>query len=150
MKLVDQFLEGHRLLASSIDGLSPEQMKQTAEPGKWTIHENVIHVVDADLAYSERIKRVLAEEEPVLLPFDQDLWTARLDYHGRDIHAHIELFRLIRQTTAEMLQGLTAEQWLKAGKKGHEEMTVQQMVEALVGHVKGHVQAIEKARKRVE
>lgn len=150
MSLLKQYRQGHSLILKAIQGLSEQQMKTIAETGRWTIHENVIHIVDADLVYSERIKRIIAEEEAVLLPFDQDLWTQRLDYHQRDLATYLELFRLIRLTTADLLDTMGEENLGKNGIKDGSAVTVKQLVETLVNHVQVHVKAIERIRKQLD
>ncbi|HJV46771.1 MAG TPA: DinB family protein [Bacillota bacterium] len=149
MSLIHQFREGYDLLCHAIEGLTSIEMKQVIEEGKWTIYENVIHVVDADLAYTERIKRVIAEDEPVFLPFDQDLWTKRLNYHECNIEDYLTLFRLSRETISSLLEGMAPELWTRSGKKGEEVITLKQLVEALIGHVENHVRTIERLRNRM-
>lgn len=149
MLLLDQYLQGCTLLAESIQGLSEEQMKQRVEEGKWTIHEHVIHLVDADLVYSERIKRIIAEKEAVLLPFDQDLWTEKLHYHQGDLPQYVQLFQLIRNTTASLLREIPGKDWEKTGMKDGEPVSIIQLVQALVNHVEAHVRTIQRLRQKV-
>lgn len=149
MSLLDQFLQGYTLLAESIQGLTDEQMKKRVEEGKWTIQENVIHVVDADLVYSERIKRIIAEEEAVLLPFDQDRWTERLHYHQGDLQQYVQLFQLSRSTMAGLLRELPENDWAKTGLKDGEAISITQLVQALVDHVEAHTRTIRRLRQKV-
>lgn len=149
MALIDQYLQGYTLLVESIRGLSEDQMKKRVEEGKWTIQENVIHLVDADLVYSERIKRIIAEEEAILLPFDQDRWTERLYYHQGDLEQQVQLFQLIRNTTANLLRAISEKDWEKTGMKDGEPVSITQLVQALVEHVEAHVGTIKKLRQKV-
>jgi uncharacterized damage-inducible protein DinB len=150
MSVITQFLEGYEQLTKAIEGLSPEQMKLVIEEGKWTIYENVIHVVDAELVYAERIKRVIAEDAPVFLPFDQDLWTTQLNYHQSNIKDYLELFRLTRVTVASLLQEQDPSIWEKRGRKGAEEITLKQLIEALIDHVQNHVRTINRLTSKLK
>jgi uncharacterized damage-inducible protein DinB len=150
MNLLEKYLQGYEILKGSIEGLTPEQMKTVPGTGKWSIHEIIIHVVDADLMYAGRIKRTLAEENTILLPFDQDAWAKHLYYHQTDLQTHLELFRLLRESTAQVLRNIEAADW---EKKGHHpevgELTVQQLVEALIEHVATHVRRVKTIRAQL-
>ena len=46
----------------------------------WTPHEVAAHLADIEVALGWRIRQVLSEDEPMLQPFDQDLWATSLHY----------------------------------------------------------------------
>ncbi len=49
-------------------------------PDKWSIRFILHHLADAETVMFERIRRILSEDRPVLLAFDQDAWAKALDY----------------------------------------------------------------------
>lgn len=150
MELLEQYLEGHRILQEAIQGLTAEQMKTVPADGGWSIHQIVIHVVDAETVYTGRIKQTLAEEMPPLLPYDQDKWAERLYYHEADVTLYLELFRLLRKTNAQLLRKATEEEWERKGRHAEAgELTVRQMLKALMGHVTAHVNRIQKIREEL-
>jgi hypothetical protein len=53
----------------------------------------------------DRLRRVLAEDTPLLLAFDQDAWVARLDGGKRDLRLAGELLRVTRENVIELVHG---------------------------------------------
>ena len=54
--------------------LSLAQADQAPAPGKWSIREIIAHLADCEIAFSFRLRQTLADDHPVLQPFDQDKW----------------------------------------------------------------------------
>ena len=50
-------------------------------PGSWSIQEIVIHLVDSDLILADRMKRIIAEDNPTLIGFDETQFTRNLHYN---------------------------------------------------------------------
>src|SRR5665213_678864 len=55
-----------------------------ATPGKWSTLEVICHIADFEPVYADRMKRVIAEDYPLLLAGDPDIFQARLAYSNRD------------------------------------------------------------------
>ena len=65
-KLIDQYADGGDKLTEAIAGLSEEQMAAFPVPGTWSIQQIVLQLLDSDLIGAERMKRVTAEDDPLL------------------------------------------------------------------------------------
>ena len=79
--LTDDYLAGPQLLRQAVAGMSPEQFVARPIPGKWSTLEVICHLADFEIVYTDRIKRVIAEDQPTLFGGDPDLFAARLAYH---------------------------------------------------------------------
>jgi DinB superfamily len=53
------------------------------EPDEWSVLECLGHAADAELVAASRYRWILAQDEPPLVGYDQDLWVDRLR-HGQD------------------------------------------------------------------
>jgi len=84
--LIDRYEKGPELLAYALQGLTDEQAHLRPGPGAWSLAELAAHMADSDLVGADRIKRVIAEESPTLLAYDQDAWIARLDSNAMPIN----------------------------------------------------------------
>ena len=82
--LIDQYLAEAGDLAKSIAGLSREDLLAFPVPGTWSIQQIVLHIVDSDLVLSDRMKRVIAEDKPLLIGYDESKFAARLHYDKQD------------------------------------------------------------------
>ncbi len=47
-------------------------------PGEWSVLGCLAHAVDAEIVMSGRVRWILAQDDPPLLGYDQDLWVQRL------------------------------------------------------------------------
>jgi hypothetical protein len=114
-ELIHEYAQGYELLRASIDGLSEEQMRFRPAPGKWSIHEIIVHVTDSEIVGLHRFKKVLAEDRPLLTAFDQDKWAAQLRYHELDAGQYLLLFKFLRESFLPVLSRLTEDDWQRGG-----------------------------------
>ena len=59
------------------------------------LEQLVAHLLDTDLVFAERIKRVIAEDAPVLQGFDENLWIERLGSAEMPVAEAADLFSLL-------------------------------------------------------
>src|SRR5260370_39487201 len=61
-------------LGRLIDGVTLRQLGRRPAPGKWSIRDIVAHLADTELVQSCRCRWMAFEDNPALIPFDQDKW----------------------------------------------------------------------------
>ena len=64
MALIDDYLAGPGLLRQAVAGMSRDQLLARPIPGKWSTLEVICHLADFEIVGADRIKRVIAENEP--------------------------------------------------------------------------------------
>ncbi len=69
---IDNYLDGPQLLRKAVAGMTPEQLTARSVPGKWSTLEVICHLADFEIVYADRIKRVIAENEPTLFGGDPE------------------------------------------------------------------------------
>ena len=146
--LIEDYLAGPQLLRQAVAGMSPEQFVARPIPGKWSTLEVVCHLADFEIVYADRIKRVIAENEPTLFGGDPDVFAARLAYHQRNPEDELLLIELIRKQVAQILRTLKPEDFQRRGI--HSEsgpLTLETLVKRITGHIPHHVRFIEEKRK---
>ena len=89
-----------RVLALFADPAAPG-LERPYAPGKWTGREVLLHIADTEAVILERVRRSLAEPQPVLWTFDQDEWTRHLA-RGRDLRLAAALFTAARDSIIEI------------------------------------------------
>jgi uncharacterized damage-inducible protein DinB len=67
--LIDAFERGGERLSAATAGLSGEQRQARPVPGTWSIHEIVVHMADSDAIGIDRMKRIIAEDLPLLIGY---------------------------------------------------------------------------------
>jgi uncharacterized damage-inducible protein DinB len=146
--LINDYLAGPRILRQAVAGLSQEQLDAHPIPGKWSTREVVCHIADYEPVYADRMKRVIAEKEPVISGGSPDAMAARLSYGSRDIEEELILIELVRKQMARILRALKAEDFQRRGihdRRGP--TTLAELVERITSHIPHHVALIEEKRK---
>lgn len=146
--LIEKYGLGYKMLREAINGLSEEELRFKPAPDKWSIHQVLIHVADSELVSTQRLKKVLAEEEPLLTSTDQDTWANALGYDQLDREQYLLLFKLLRSSMLPILAQLTTEQIERVGVYADEgRFTFKQLLEYRVAHIRGHLAQIERLKK---
>ena len=75
-ELLKHYEKGPDLLKTAVAGVREDQFDQTPVPGKWSIRQVVCHIADFEPVYADRMKRVLAEDNPTMFGGDPDVFAA--------------------------------------------------------------------------
>jgi uncharacterized damage-inducible protein DinB len=148
VELINTYVAGPGLLRQAVAGLSREQLRARPVAGKWSTLEVVCHIVDFDPVYVDRMKRVIAEDNPQLLSADENRFAAALHYHDRDLEEELTLLELTRSQMARILRSLPPEAFRRVGV--HNErgpLTLEQLLTTITNHIPHHVKFIAEKRK---
>lgn len=146
-KLIEEYKQDCILLREAVEGLSEEELRFHPEPDKWSIHQIVIHATDDEILSTHRLRKVLAEEEPLLLSFDQSAWSDNLGYELLDREQHLLLFQTLRVSMLPLLGNLTPEQLERVGKyPDGVQYTFKELLKLRVKHVRDHLAQIERVK----
>jgi uncharacterized damage-inducible protein DinB len=149
--LIDAYLNGVTTLRQAVAGLSREQTLARPVPGKWSTLEVVCHLADFDPLYADRMKRVLAEDQPVFLSADEKRYAASLAYQERDLEGELALIEQTRQQMARILRTLPAAAWTRSGIYRHEgkdePRSLERLVTIMINHIPHHVKFIQEKRQ---
>jgi hypothetical protein len=122
------------------------QLRVRPEPTEWSVLEGVGHFVDAELVVSARVRWILAEDEPDIVPYDQDRWVDGLRHRDDDPDDLLALFAALRAANLRLWATRTNEERGRLGihrERGPEsyELTVR----LLAGHDRFHIAQAERA-----
>lgn len=147
-ELVATYRKGPEVLRAAVEGMSEDQLRARPVPGRWSTLEVVCHVADMEIVYAERIRRILAEDTPLLQDADPDRFAAGLHYHERSLERELELVRAIREQTAVLLEAIPREAWSRTGNHSVVgTVTLLQIVQNITDHIPHHVKFIYEKRK---
>ncbi len=108
----------------------------------------MIHLADAEAVLVDRMKRVIAEDNPLLLAFDESRWALRLEYERQSTEDAWTMIDLIRRQTSRILWALPVESFARIGT--HSEAgpkTLADLVGGARSHLLHHAAFIEQKRK---
>lgn len=147
-QLIEEYAKGYEALARAIDGVTEELLHFKPTADKWSIKEIVIHIGDSEMAAVQRMKKVIAEDNPLLMYMDQDLWVARLDYQALNHEDYVMLFKLMRASMTPILQALKPEDWDRTGVHNVAgKQTLREIVRMYTDHIYAHVAQIERNKQ---
>jgi hypothetical protein len=135
---LDRFVAQAGDLSTWCQGLSEAQLDARPVPGAWTMRQLVVHMLDSDLAAGHRMKRMAAEDVPLLIAYDETAFAEKL-YAGVDVNLACELFRMNRLHTGEVLRKLPAEAFARVGVHNQRgKVTLAEMVGIYIHHMDHH------------
>ena len=94
-----------------IPGLKPAILDWHPASDMWSIHEHLVHLMDAEVATFHRYRKAVAEPGGKAIGFDEEKWTASLAYHEMDIRDALAVFKLLRKLTAAHLSSIVDRDW---------------------------------------
>jgi hypothetical protein len=110
-----------------------------------TALEQLCHVRDIEIdGYQLRIRRTLAETNPVLASIDTDALVRERAY-ARDVPAHaLAAFRRARSETMEMISGLSEPQLARTAVfEGYGPLTLRSLIHYLCSHDQQHLAGLQ-------
>ena len=151
-KFIEEYANAAQKLAQSVRGLTRDDMLAAppeGDPkiGKWTIHQVVMHLADCEGVHADRIKRVISEENPTLLAFDENKWAAALHYNEQSAEDAVKLVELIRKQLGIVLRKLPDSAFARSGT--HSETgrkTLEALVRGATQHLEHHLKFIHAKR----
>jgi hypothetical protein len=153
-QLIEDYAAGGEKLDEAIRGLTPEDMAKVPpadagpEVGKWSIQQVVIHLADAEAALADRIRRVIAEDDPVLLAWDENKFAERLMYGEQSVQDAVALVTITRRQLARVLRKLPDSAFSRAGRHSERgRQTLTDLLKAAVGHLDHHLKFIAAKRE---
>jgi hypothetical protein len=145
-QLVARYRAGYDEVARAVAEASDAELDRRPGPGKWTAREIVHHLADSEMTSAIRLRRLIAEDGPLIQGYDQDEYARRLHY-DRPIQSSLEAFRAARSSTADLLDRLALDEWARGGT--HSESgaySVERWLEIYADHAHNHADQIRRAR----
>lgn len=114
--------------------------------GKWSVHQLLHHLADAETVMAERIRRVIGEGRQVLWVFDEDKWARALEYGSMPLELSRDIYRATRAGTrylvATFYESHGAMEWVHSATGVR---TLQQEMDKVASHNEHHLAQIRQA-----
>ena len=145
--LAAAYVAGPAAIRASLDGVTAAELDFRPADGGWTPREVVHHTADSEMTSAIRLRRLIAEDDPLIVGYDGDEFARRLHYGDRPIEPALDAITGARATTAQILAGLTEAEWGRTGT--HSESGpygVERWLEIYAAHCHEHAVQIRQAR----
>ena len=150
-ELIDEYAAGPQKLRDTIAGMTPEQIDAAPVPGKWSTRQVVCHLADFEPAYADRMKHVIAEDQPTFAGGFQKQFAEHLAYGERDIEEELRLIDAVRSQMTRILRSLPSVAFERTGSHSVKDpMTLRTLLERITNHIPHHVQFIEEKKRTME
>ena len=127
-------------LRAAVAGLTDAELKTRIGPGTWSIHEVVLHILDSDAISIDRMKRMIATDNPPLLYADETAYVEKLFTHDQDLEDALLLLEVARRQFARVLRKLPPEAFARTGQHNTSgTKTVGGMVQSYLDHIDDHL-----------
>ena len=146
--MISDYLSAAPKMRQAVAGLSTADLNAHPIPGTWSIQQIIIHLMDADLIWTDRAKCVIAEDNPPLIGYDESKFAAKLHYELWPVDEAITIFELNRKNFAKVLQSLPAATFERKGTHNEAgELRLADMIPRMIRHVDHHLKFVHEKRK---
>jgi hypothetical protein len=144
--LIDQYCEGPGVVTAALAGATEEELDARPGPNEWSAREVVHHLADSESTSYIRIRKLLAEDNPVIYGYDEAEFARRLHY-DRPIAASLAVLKSVRAATTELLRCLDEDDWKRSGTHTESgEYSVETWLAIYAAHAHDHAAQISRAR----
>ncbi|MGH7703696.1 MAG: DinB family protein [Gemmatimonadales bacterium] len=143
--LIRRYAEGPALLETALSRVPAAALQWRPAPGKWSVHEVIVHCADSETNSHMRLRYLLGEDRPAIMPYDQDHWASELDYHALPLEPALVTVAAVRANTVPLLRRLTEAQWKRTGHHPEQpSYSVERWLEIYGEHLEVHSRQIER------
>jgi hypothetical protein len=144
--LIERYRSGPGVIAAAVAGLDDAALDTRPADGGWTPRVVVHHTADSEMTSAIRLRRLIAEDDPLIVGYDGDEFARRLHYADRPIEPALAAIESARSTTAQILERLTDDEWQRTGTHSESgSYGVERWLEIYADHCHDHADQIQQA-----
>lgn len=112
-------------------------------PGKWTIKDVIMHLIDTERVMSYRaLVAARGDSETPLYMMDEDKYAANVDVSNRSMESLLREFEAVRVASESLFTNLSDEQSQRSGNAISYTVTPRALGYIIVGHAEHHMNII--------
>jgi hypothetical protein len=145
--LIDRYRTGAADVDAALAGITDEELDRSpAEADSWTARQVAHHLADSEAMAYIRLRRLIAEDDPVIAGYDEPEWARRLHY-DRPIASSVAVLAAVRAASLDLLERLTDAEWSRSGTHGDSgAYAVDDWLRIYANHSHEHADQIRRAR----
>lgn len=142
--LIDDYERGPDAVAKRVRDSAALDIDAYPDPNRWSIREVVCHLADAEIIYADRIKRVLAEDNPTFFEADPNDFLPSLHVTNRPLKAELQVIISVRSHMVSILRSLSTTEYERFGQHSLAgQMSVEDLLQRITDHIPHHVAFID-------
>jgi hypothetical protein len=142
--LIEEYSSGAKRLSDLVRSMGSVDVDAKPIEGKWSIREVVCHLADSEIIYADRIKRVLAEDNPTFFEADPELFVPALSCPQRPLDNELDMITAVRAHMLPILQSCDANDFQRTGVHSLDgPMNLLALLQRVTAHIPHHIKFIE-------
>ena len=147
--LLDRFRTGYDDVIDALAGVTPDELDRRPPDG-WTARQIAHHLADSEATAYIRLRRLIAEDNPTIIGYDEEEFARRLHY-DRPIEPSLAVLAGVRAASLQLLESLTDAEWQRTGTHSDSgAYSVDEWLRTYAGHPHDHADQIRRARRGEE
>ncbi|HET7029194.1 MAG TPA: DinB family protein [Candidatus Limnocylindrales bacterium] len=146
--LIERYRTGAAAVEDAVVGITDAELdRRPPGDGEWTAREVIHHLADSEAMAYIRLRRLIAEDDPLIQAYDEPEWARRLHY-DRPIEPSLAVLAAVRAASAQLLESLSGAEWARTGTHGESgAYSVLRWLAIYAAHPAEHAQQILAARR---
>ena len=129
--------EGKQISAQALD---------QSKDGEWSAAFVIHHIADAEIQFGVRYANALCEENPTIVPFDEEKFPTGLQYSKRSVSVSLESFAASHAMNYEILKNASDADWQRISTHPQRgPVTLLQLVTLSANHIESHIAQLKTA-----
>lgn len=143
---MERYRSGYQAVVDALDRITPEELDRQDDSGEWSPRVVVHHLADSEATALVRLRRLIAEDSPVIQGYNEADYARRLHY-DRPLEPSLAVVAAVRASSLQLLEHLTPEEWDLAGTHSESgSYSVDDWLRIYAGHAHDHANQIREAR----
>lgn len=128
-----------RELRQLLEPLTEEQGQFAYAPGKWSIKESLVHMIDTERIFAYRALRIARGDQQALPGFEQNDYVPASGANARSMADILEEYDTVRAATLSLLRSFQPEALERMGTASNNPVSVRALAYIMAGHEAHHL-----------
>jgi hypothetical protein len=122
------------------------QALQQSRDGEWSAAFIIHHIADAEIQFGVRYANALCEDNPTIVPFDEEKFPIGLQYEKRSVAISLQSLAASHAMNYEILKNASDADWDRISTHTQRgAVTLLQLVTLSANHIEGHIAQLKTA-----
>ena len=137
---LERYASGADDVVAALDGVTDDELDRRPPSGAWTAREIAHHLADSESMAYIRLRRLIAEDDPIIHGYDEPEWARRLHY-DRPIASSVAVVGAVRAASLQLLH-------LAHARRVGTDRFAQRVRQLLGGSLAGHLRRAQPRARR--
>jgi len=137
--ITEQLIEQLHEVENLFEGVTDRAALARYAEGKWSIKEVIGHLIDTERIFGYRLLRIARGDATPLPGYDENAYVPKGDFDERPLAILLAEFRVVRQSTSALIEGLPTQAWKRRGVANGQPISTRALAYIMVGHVAHHL-----------